>query len=154
MKYGSQNSLSIVHSNICSTEEKLGDFTYYLDNLDMPFTFIDVCETWAPLTPLNEDVLNIPGYKHEHYIRSNKRGRGASIYILNTIPYKTRNKLSFSTHMLESVFIEIDKSIFKSKRNVIIMGKLSSSDKNTFNTELEKVKICIFDGRLQYNYNE
>ena len=38
--------------------EKLGgDFTYYLDKLDMPFTFIGVCETWA--TPLNEDVLNI-----------------------------------------------------------------------------------------------
>ena len=105
----------------------------------MPFTFIGVCETWA--TPLNEDVLNIPGYKHEHYIRSNKRGGGVSIYILNTIPYKTRNKLSFSTHMLESVFIEVDKSIFKSKRNVIIgeIYRPPSSDKNTFNTELEKL---------------
>ena len=29
-------------------------------------TFIGVCETWA--TQLNEDLLNIPGYKHEHYI--------------------------------------------------------------------------------------
>ena len=26
---------------------KLGDFTYYLDYLDMPFTFIGICETWA-----------------------------------------------------------------------------------------------------------
>ena len=111
MKYGSQNSPSIVHSNICSTERKLGDFTYYLDNLDMPFTFIDVCETWA--TPLNKDDLNIPGYKHEYYIRSNKRGGVVSIYILNTIPYKIRRKKSFSTHMLESV-------LFKSKRKVII----------------------------------
>ena len=41
-------------------------------------------------------------------------------------------------HMLESVFIEIDKSIFKSKRNVIIgeIYRLPPSDKNTFNTEL------------------
>ena len=54
----------------------------------MPFTFIGICETWA--TQLNEDLLNIPGYKHEHYIRSNKRGGGVSLYILNTIPYKTR----------------------------------------------------------------
>ena len=67
-----------------------------------------------------KDILNIPGYKHKHYIRSNKRGGGVSIYILNTIPYKTRKNLYFSTHMLESVFIEIDKSLFKSKRNVII----------------------------------
>ena len=92
LKYGSQNSISFVHSNIilCSTERKLGDFTYYLDNQDMPFTFIGVCETWA--TQLNEDLLNIPGYKHEHYNISNKRGGGVSIYVLNTIPYKTRKK--------------------------------------------------------------
>ena len=43
--------------------------------------------------------------------------------------------------MLESVFIEVDKSIFKSKRNVIIgeIYRSPSSDKNTFNTELEKL---------------
>ena len=101
----------------------------------MPFTFIGVCETWA--TQLNEDHLNIPGYKYEHYIRSNERGGGVSIYILDTILYKTRKNTSFSTHVLESVFIEIDKSIFKSKRNVII-GEIygtPSSNKNTFITE-------------------
>ena len=56
-----------------------------------------------------------------------------------------------------SVFIEIDKSLFKSKRNVIIgeIYRPPSSDKNTFNTEFEKLlnkiekeKICIFDGRI------
>ena len=137
LKYGSQNSLSSVHSNTCSIEKKIGEFTYYLDNLDMPFTFIGKCETWA--TALNEVVLNITGYKHEHYIRSNKREGGVSIFILNTIPYKTRNKLPFSPHMLESVSIEVDKSIFKSKRNVIIgeIYRPPSSDKNTLNTELE-----------------
>ena len=60
LKFGSQNNIKIVHSNICSTEKKLGAFKYYLDNLDMTFT-------WA--TQLNGDVLNIPVYKHEHYIR-------------------------------------------------------------------------------------
>ena len=39
-------------------------------------------------------ILNIPGYKHKHYIRSNKRGGGVSMYILNMIPYKTRKNLS------------------------------------------------------------
>ena len=43
--------------------------------------------------------LNIPGYKHEHYIRSNGRGGGVSNYILNTIPYKTRHKyILFNAH--------------------------------------------------------
>ena len=122
----------------------------------MPFTFIGVCETWA--TPLNEDVLNIPGYKHEHYMRPNKRGGCVSIYILNTIPYKTRNKLSFSTHMLESVFIEVGKSIFKSKRNVNMeIYRTPSSDTNTFNTELEKLLNKIEKGKkstfLRGDYN-
>ena len=48
-----------------------------------------------------------------------RRG-GVSIYLFDTIQYTTRNKISFSTHMFESVFIEVDKSLFKSKRNVIM----------------------------------
>ena len=84
----------------------------------MPFTFIGICETWA--TQENQDLLNMPGYKHEHCIRSNKRGGGVSIYLLDTIQYKARKNVSFSTHMFESVFIEVDKTLFKSKRNVII----------------------------------
>ena len=81
--------------------------------------------------------------------------------------------------MFESVFIKVDRSLFKSKRNVIIskLYRSPSSDKNTFNTELKKkiflkiaknyiiysfsqflkiflYIICIFDGRLQYKYIE
>ena len=108
LKYGSQHNISIVHSNICSSKKNLGDFTYYLENLNMPFTFIGICETWA--TQENQDLLNMPGYKHEHCIRSNKRGGGVSIYLLDTIQYKARKNVSFSTHMFESVFIEVDKS--------------------------------------------
>ena len=143
MKYGSQNNISIVHSNICSSKKNLGHFTYYLENLNMPFTFIGICETWA--TQANRDLLNMPGYEHEHCIRTNKRGGGVSIYLLDTIQYKTRHFLSFSTHMFESVFIEVDKSLFKSKRNVIIgeIYRPPSSDKKTFNTELEKLLHTI-----------
>ena len=84
--------------------KKLGDFTYYLDNLGIHFTFIGVCQTWA--TQLNEDLLNLPGYKHKHYIRSNKRRGRVSIYILNTIPYKTRNKyILFNARIRICVYI-------------------------------------------------
>ena len=143
LKYGSQHNISIVHSNICSSKKNLGDFTYYLENLNMPFTFIGICETWA--TQENQDLLNMPGYKHEHCIRSNKRGGGVSIYLLDTIQYKARKNVSFSTHMFESVFIEVDTLLFKSKRNVIIgeIYRPPSSDKKTFNTELEKLLDSI-----------
>ena len=65
--------------------------------------------------------------------------------------------------MFESLFIEVDKSVFKPKRNVIIgeIYRPPSSDKKKFNTELENLlhkierqKICIFDGRLQHIYLE
>ena len=58
--------------------------------------------------------------------------------------------------MIESVFIEIDKSLFKSKRNVIIgeIYRPPSSDKNTFNTELEKLFLKIEKKKMgDYNIN-
>ena len=105
----------------------------------MPFTCIGICETWA--TQANQDLLNMQGYKHEHCIRSNNRGGGVNIYLLDTIQYKNRKNISLSTHMFESVFIEVDKSLFKSKRNVII-GKYIDHHrqiKKPFNTDLENV---------------
>ena len=94
----------------------------------MLLTFIGICETWATQTYL----LNMPWYKYEHCISSNNRGGGVSIYLLDTIQYKTRKNVSFSTHMFVSVFIEVDRSVFKSKRNIII-GEIYRPNKNTFN---------------------
>ena len=50
-----------------------------------------------------------------------------------------KRKISFSTHVLESVFIEIDESTIKSIRNVLIgeIYRPPSSNKNTLNIELE-----------------
>ena len=55
-KYVSSNKIAILHSNICSSEKKLSDLTYYLDNLGITFSFLGLCETWA--TKSNEDILN------------------------------------------------------------------------------------------------
>ena len=68
----------MLHTNICSSSKKLKDLMYYIDNLNINFTFIGLSETWA--TESNQDLLEIPGYKHEQCIRSNnKRGGGTSI---------------------------------------------------------------------------
>ena len=42
-KYGLLNNIAIIHSNICSYEKELSDFTYYLDNLGITFSFIELC---------------------------------------------------------------------------------------------------------------
>ena len=81
------NNISILHTNICSSINKLNDFMYYIDNLDTTFHFIGLSETWA--TDNNKDLLSILRYSHEQCIRSNhKRGGGTSLYIHNKYSIK------------------------------------------------------------------
>ena len=42
-----QNSIAILHTNICSSSKKIKKITYYIDNLNITFTFIGLSETWA-----------------------------------------------------------------------------------------------------------
>ena len=86
---GSTINISMLHSNICSSAKKITDFKYYINNFNLDISFIGLSETWA--TTFNKDLLNIPGYRHEQCIRSNKKkGGGTSLYIHNTIQYKKR----------------------------------------------------------------
>ena len=58
---------------------------------------------------------------HEQCIRSNKKkGVGISLYIYNIIQYKRRRDLAFHEKLYESVFVELDKTIFNVNRNIII----------------------------------
>ena len=79
-----QDDISILHTNICSLDHKLNDFMYYVNNLNIKFSFIGISETWE--TKHNDHLLNIDNYNHEQCIRSNKkRGGGTSLYIYNDI---------------------------------------------------------------------
>ena len=74
----------MLHTNICSSGKKITDLMYNIDNKNITFTFIELSETWASET--NQDLLEIPGYMHEHYIRSNKKkGRGRSLYTFTIV---------------------------------------------------------------------
>ena len=77
-KYGSKENIAFIHSNICSSGKKFKDCLYYLEGLDISIAFIGLSETWT--TKTKEDILNIPGYNHEHCIRVSKKGGGVSIY--------------------------------------------------------------------------
>ena len=116
---GPHNNIALLHTNICSSSKKLKDFMYYIDNLDTIFHFIGVSETWA--TKSNEDLLNIPNFSHVQCIRSNgKKAGGVSLYVHSNIQFKIREDLSLPKKIYESIFIEVDKSIFKTNRNIII----------------------------------
>ena len=81
------SNMSILHLNICSSQHKLTDLSYF-------FSFIGISETLA--TKFNNHILNIPTYHHEQCLRSNnKKGGGTSLYKNKDIQYKNRNDLSF-----------------------------------------------------------
>ena len=69
-----------------------------------------------------------------------KIGGGVSIYIMKTIPFKIRKDLQFTSEHIQSLFIEVDKSVFQSKCNVIVgaLYKPPSLSIDIFNKQLEK----------------
>ena len=72
---------------------------------------------------------------------------------MKTIPFKIRKDLQLTGEHIESLFIEVDKSVFQSKCNVIVgaLYKPRSLSINMFNKQLERVldiiqkerKICL-----------
>ena len=89
---GSTTNISMLHSNICSSAKKITDFKYYINNFNLDIAFIGLSETWA--TKFNKDLLNIPGYRHEQCIRTNKKKGEGQVYIY-TILYSIKKRRSF-----------------------------------------------------------
>ena len=63
-------------------------------------------------------IYNITNYNVEMNYREKKRGGGVSLYIHSTVQYKTRKDLQMDGDV-NSVFIEIPKTSFNTKCNVI-----------------------------------
>ena len=114
-----------------------------INNLNIKFTFIILSEMWG-----NSDTIafyNIAGYTHFYEARDKKIGGGISIYIMKTIPFKIRKDLQFTSQHIESLFIEVDKSVFQSKCNVIVgsLYKPPSLSIDIFSIQLERVLAII-----------
>ena len=112
--------------------------------MNITFSFIGLSETWA--SECNQDPLGITDYSHEQCISSNnKKGGGTSLYIHNSIQYRRTGDLALPKKLYESVFIEVDKTIFNLNRNIII-GEIynpPSSKLKCFNSNLEKLLNAI-----------
>ena len=53
-----QNNIAMLQIFVTQVK-KIKDFTYYIDNLNITFTFIGLSETWA--SEINHNLLEIPG---------------------------------------------------------------------------------------------
>ena len=111
------NVFSLCHINIHSLWANLPALELTLDNLRIHFTAIGVSETL-----LNDhiwDLYHIEGYDLIEVHRHSKRGGGVGIFLNNNIPHQIRTDIFLKDDVAESIFIEIDKDVFK-------RGKISS----------------------------
>ena len=154
-----KDSLSLLHFNIRSCQKNFPEFQNYLCNLDISFSIIGLTETWF-------SDSNFTGFKYDDYTvlskhRTNRIGGGVSLLIKDGIPYSDRNDLSIFNNNIESLFIEIDKTVFQTNKNVVIgiIYRPPNTNINEFNNILSDLletietdkKECHFLG--DYNIN-
>ena len=152
-------NLALIHSNIRSLPCNLDKFTQYINGLDVSFSVMAFTETW--LKPHNEHCYGINGYNVEHNSRLVKTGGGVSMFIKEGIEYTKRTDLYRMSNIMESLFIEIDRSVFKCNNNIIIgvIYRPPDTDIDSFNECLNEIvstlkterKTCYILG--DYNVN-
>ena len=111
-------SFSLCHINIRSIKANLGDFDNYMRMLNRDFSISGVTETW--LNDVTCDLYGMGGYELIEKHRTNKVGGGIGLFVKNGVNYRPRADLTIFEHYCESMFIEIDKSVFGSERNMLV----------------------------------
>ena len=112
------NCLSIIHSNVRSLPAHQIEFESLLDYLCYNFSVIGLTETW--LTTSNVSMYNFEGYRHIYNIRSGRAGGGVSLFIKSYIPFSERHDLNLLNEISETVFIQINKNVFGTPKDIII----------------------------------
>ena len=155
----SSRIFSLCHLNIRSLQANLNDFEMYLNSFEFEFSFIGISETW--LHDGNCDLYNLSCYTLIEKHRHNKKGGGVGIYIKHGISFQDRNDLYSIDGVFESVFIEIDKHVFKKDKNIVlgVLYRPPNTDITCFNESLNVIldklkcenKLCFLMG--DYNIN-
>ena len=153
------NVLSLLHANLRSVRANLVEFESYVQLLHTEFQIIEVTETW-----LNEASCGLYGMNNYEFIenhRTGKTGGGVEMFVRDSISFLKRSDLEIFNEYIESIFIEIEKTVFGMEMNVVIwvIYRPPNTDINTFNdqfaTVMENVKqekkICYLMG--DYNIN-
>ena len=108
---------SLLFLNIRSAPKNITSLEAYLHNINVNFSIIALAETWY--TTDTEHLYGLQGYNSSTLSRTAKKGGGLAIYSQNCLNFKLRNDLSDINDHLESLFIEVNKSPFKSFKPLI-----------------------------------
>ena len=110
--------LKIMHLNIHSLPNKIGELKHLLHELEKSKVEIDIimlCETY--INDVNKYRCVIPNYTIEELHRTETTGGGVCLFINDRIKYKLRDDLSiFNEGLFESCFIEV----YTGKKNIIV----------------------------------
>ena len=132
--------ISLYAHNVRSIPKHDMEMRILLKNLNLKFDVISICESW--LNESNKDLYGLDGYHVPiQSCRQNKRGGGVAIYLKDSLEFIVRPDLEIKHEFTESVFVEIDKSLYNTNKNILIgcIYRVPNSDIETFNKELDIV---------------
>jgi hypothetical protein len=144
-------SLSYLHLNIRSIPKNFDSLLTFLDTLHFSFSFIGISETW--FNESTRALYDLDKYNQLAVYRTDKRGGGVSLFIKTSIKYTVRDDLNIFEDDAESIFIEVDKSIFDTDRNIVVglIYRIPNKDAKSFNKNFGKVLNSIkTENKLSY----
>ena len=108
-----------------------------------------------------KNIYDLDNYNLVSNCRKRKKGGGVALYLDKALQFRVRKNLNIISDVLESIFIEIDKSVMQTKENVIIgtIYRPPNTDMDQFleqmTTILETVrkekKLCYIMGDFNIN---
>ena len=133
-----RTGMSIYLHNIKSIPKHYTDMLTLLNGLTIDFDVLGFTETWFSESTV--DLFSIPGYqKPIHSYRTTRKGGGVSFYVRESIEFSLRTDLNINDGTTENIFIEIDKCVYETQRNIIIglVYRPPNSSMLNFNKEFE-----------------
>ena len=130
------NHLSLFHLNIKSLPKHYDEFQIFLKSLGQNFSIVGLTETW--LDENKHDLYDLPENNCIHRYGEVRRCGGVSLCLRNGIPHSSRNGLEYFDSEMESVFIEIESTVFDTKSNIIVgvTYRMPDSSVDVFNERM------------------
>ena len=163
-KINDKNSLSLLHTNICSLKGNFENLDLLITDLDFKFDIIALTETWNS----NEkkhlfQAGNLAGYQQYLGITGTTIKSGCGFYISNQLKYIPRKDLDITFYNDQNEFQCKWIEIINNKKSNTVIGVFYRHPKktsdNTFNEKLKVLlkkikhenKLFIIAGDFNYN---
>ena len=98
----SPKKFTVLHLNVRSLIHKIDHLEALLNTMNIEVDIIAITETWE--TPINSDLINLPGYNKCSKCRTYNNKGGVALFVRDSIDFSI---VKYETKTFESVIIEI-----------------------------------------------